>query len=87
MPSPTLDAANGEYKWCGLALKTSTLPQRGQGLFATHSLPAGLLIPYGGVEVSQARMQWLAKHNKDRYVACRRQRSVWARVRVAGQPV
>jgi hypothetical protein len=38
-------------------------------VFATGALPAGLLLPYGGLEASPARLRWLAKHDKDRYVA------------------
>jgi hypothetical protein len=38
-------------------------------VFATGALPAGLLLPYGGLEVSPARLRWLAKHDRDRYVA------------------
>jgi hypothetical protein len=31
--------------------------------------PPGLLLPYGGLEASPARLRWLAKHDRDRYVA------------------
>ena len=68
LPPPTLDVATGSYVWSGLELEDS--PGRGQGVFATRCLPAGLLIPYGGAEASAERLRWLAKHDRDRYVAC-----------------
>ena len=40
------------------------------GVFATSCLPAGLLIPYGGAEASAERLRWLAKRDRDRFVAC-----------------
>ena len=44
-------------------------PGRGQGVYATAPLPAGLLVPYGGVEVTPARVYWLEKHDRDRFLA------------------
>jgi hypothetical protein len=65
---PTLDVATGAYVWSGLALKDS--PGRGLGVFAKLPLPAGLLLPYGGAAETLKRLRWLAKRNRDRYVAC-----------------
>ena len=67
LPPPVLNAAAGAYEWLGLELKPST--GGGLGVFATRNLPAGLLLPYGGREVSPARLRWLAKRDKDRFVA------------------
>jgi hypothetical protein len=67
LPPPALDAAAGAYTWAGIELRPSA--GRGLGVFATGALPAGLLLPYGGLEVSPARLRWLAKHDRDRYVA------------------
>jgi len=66
-PQPVLNAAAGAYEWAGIELKPSA--GCGLGMFATGALPAGLLLPYGGLEASPARLRWLAKHDKDRYVA------------------
>ncbi len=62
-----LNAAAGAYEWLGLELKPSA--GRALGVFAARALPAGLLLPYGGLEVSPARLRWLAKRDRDRYVA------------------
>ena len=67
LPPPALDAAAGAYTWARLELRPSA--GRGLGVFATGALPAGLLLPYGGLEVSPARLRWLAKYDRDRYVA------------------
>ena len=67
LPPPALNVTAGAYTWVGLRLKRS--PGRGLGVFATRSLPAGLLIPYGGLEVALARLKGLAKHDRDRFVA------------------
>jgi hypothetical protein len=67
LPSPALDATAGAFEWAGLELRPSA--GRGLGVFATGALPAGLLPPYGGLEVSPAQLRWLAKHDRDRYVA------------------
>ena len=68
LPPPALDVAAGEYAWFGLELRASA--GRGLGVFATRPLRAGLLLPFGGVAVDARRLRWLAKHDKDRYVAC-----------------
>jgi hypothetical protein len=68
LPSPTLDAAAGAYVWYGLELRAS--PGRGQGVFATLPLPAGLLLAYGGSGETLKRLQTLAKRDRDRFVAC-----------------
>jgi hypothetical protein len=62
-----LDTATGSYVWPGLDLRPS--PGRGKGVFASQPLPAGLLVPYGGQEATPARVWWLGKHDKDRFVA------------------
>ena len=67
LPQPTLDVALGAYVWAGLERRDS--PGRGQGVFAARPLPAGLLLPYGGAEETLKRLRWLAKRNRDRYVA------------------
>jgi hypothetical protein len=67
LPPPVENAAGGAYEWLGLELKPSA--GRGLGVFATRALPAGMLLPYGGLEVSPARLRWLAKRDKDRFVA------------------
>lgn len=64
---PVLDTATGSYVWPGLDLGPS--PGRGKGVFASQPLPAGLLVPYGGQEATPARVWWLGKHDKDRFVA------------------
>ena len=68
LPPPVLDVAAGAYVWFGLKLRRSR--GRGLGVFTTRPLPAGLLLPFGGVEVDARRLRHLAKHNADRYVAC-----------------
>jgi hypothetical protein len=68
LPPPVLDVAAGAFVWAGLELKDSL--GRGQGVFATLPLPAGLLIPYGGAEETLKRLRWLARHDRDRFVAC-----------------
>jgi hypothetical protein len=67
LPPPALNVTAGAYTWVGLRLKRS--PGRGLGVFAARALPAGLLIPYGGLEVDSARLRALAKHDRDRFVA------------------
>ena len=67
LPTPVLNVAAGAYNWVGLRLKRS--PGRGLGVFATRPLPAGLLIPYGGLEVGLERLRVLSKHDTDRFVA------------------
>ena len=67
LPGPTPDTTAGAYMWAGIELRDS--PGRGKGVFATLPLPAGLLIPYGGAEETPKRLRWLAKRNRDRYVA------------------
>ena len=68
LPPPTLDVAAGAYVWAGLDLKDSG--GRGQGVFATLPLPAGLLLAYGGSGETLKRLQTLAKRDRDRFVAC-----------------
>jgi hypothetical protein len=68
LPPPTLDVAAGAYVWAGIELRDSE--GRGQGVFAKLPLPAGLLIPYGGAEETLKRLRWLARHDRDRFVAC-----------------
>ena len=67
LPPPVLNVTTGAYVWVGLRLKRSR--RRGLGVSATRALPAGLLIPYGGLEVGAARLRVLAKHDTDRFVA------------------
>ena len=67
MSTPVLSVAAGAYNWVGLRLKRS--PGCGLGVFATRALPAGLLVPYGGLEVGLERLKGLAKHDTDRFVA------------------
>lgn len=50
---PKLSTDGSHYCWNGLAVKYDNL--KGYGVYATKKLPAGLMLPYGGVPISQRK--------------------------------